>query len=229
MRKIVMIGMAVAVVGVIALGLLAGASGRVKANPLARHETANEPNSESEVARLQSSVETLSQAIAALAQRMDGLERSKRGRQSDSPQSANPGSNDSVQTPETRRQRAVNAKEEAMDRLEVIENSFRAENRDPAWAKTMVSKLETAFRDGGYAGTTVRSTDCRTTFCRMEVSHENAESSSNFELIRRQVPGSYYMQHLDADENGHTRTVAFFIREGRENENSIRSVMTASR
>jgi hypothetical protein len=115
-----------------------------------------------------------------------------------------------------------------MDRLQVIEDSFRAEKREQGWATPMLAKLDTAFKEGGFAGTKMVSTDCRTTFCRMEVAHENADSSLNFELIRRQVPGSYYMQHLEADEKGQSRTVAFFIRQGREKDNAIGAAMAAN-
>ena len=62
-------------------------------------------------------------------------------------------------------------------------------------------------------------------FCRMAVAHDSEESSLQFELIKRKLPGSYYIQHLDADESGQRKSVAFFLRRGSERENVIAQLM----
>lgn len=195
----------------------------VQAHP----QGAEQSQPSADVNRFAESIEMLGQSITALSHRMDGLEaRSNHRTTGNSPGADAPGESAAARrTPETRKQDLAYAREEAMDRLGVIEDSFRNEKRDQSWASGMITKLDSTFRDGNFAGTKLVSTDCRTTFCRMEVSHENADSSSNFELIRRQVPGSYYMQHLEPDENGQSRTVAFFVREGRDKENAIGSIM----
>lgn len=182
--------------------------------------------------RLEESVETLTKAVNSLVTRIGRLEQ-RQSVPADPPQPSaaetrqkNEGREHPV---ESRQERIAQAREAAMEQLDVIEDSFRAERREEAWARPMQAKLESTFREGGFEGTQMVGTDCRATFCRMEVTHDGFDSQINFEEIRSKIPGSYHMQKLEPDASGKSRTVAFFIREGREEQNVIRSLMTAQR
>lgn len=189
-----------------------------------------ELNGENE--RLEESVETLTKAVNSLVARMGRLEQRQlvpAQAPQPSPDSTRVKDERPERTVESREERIAQARDAAMEQLDVIEESFRAERREEAWARPMQAKLESTFREGGFEGTQMVGTDCRTTFCRMEVTHDGFDSQVSFEEIRSKIPGSYHMQKLEPDASGKSRTVAFFIREGREEQNVIRSLMTAQR
>lgn len=95
------------------------------------------------------------------------------------------------------------------------------ESRDVVWAEESEQRIQTAFDQGKFVGTEIRDIECRTTFCRVDARHEDQSGFSSFELIKRQIPGSYVIQQVEDDENGKPRTLAYFVREGQEKNNAI--------
>jgi hypothetical protein len=187
--------------------------------PLEHGAQARVQPSSSESSRLTSAIAALTQSIAALQQRVERIEDIKEL----------PDDQPAANTPEARQRSSTEQKAEALERLDTIEESFRSEPRDQVWAKEMESTLHQAFVAGNFQGTRALETDCKATFCRMAVEHDTPESSLQFELIKRQLPGSYYIQHLDPDANGHSKSVAFFLRRGAERENVIAQLMSSPR
>jgi hypothetical protein len=60
----------------------------------------------------------------------------------------------------------------------------------------------------------------------MDIEHEDEASSLFFEKILREIPGSYYMQHLDSEQTGgKPRTVVFFVRIGMEADSALSRVI----
>lgn len=116
------------------------------------------------------------------------------------------------------------ARAEAMERLQTIDNSFIAENRDDGWAFEMEERLDEVFQSGGFEGTQIVSSACKLSFCRIEVEHEGQDAQNGFEDFRRSVPGNFYMQRLENGEEP-PRTVAFFVREGFEKNNVLHDMM----
>ena len=112
------------------------------------------------------------------------------------------------------------ARERAQAQVEAFDQALDAEVRDEGWAAEMEGMIAFASQRELYQGSTISTPSCKSTFCRFEAFHDGRDSKDNFELIRRELPNSYHMQHFD-QEDGSSRTVMYFIREGEEMNNVI--------
>ena len=109
----------------------------------------------------------------------------------------------------------------AIEKLRPMNDAFEEEERDHEWSSTMEQNIQSAFESGEFNGTTIISSSCKKTFCRMEVHHQDVESSFDFEKIVNMVGGNFYMQHLEIDDDGTSNTVSFFIRQEMRESNII--------
>jgi hypothetical protein len=122
------------------------------------------------------------------------------------------------------------ARREALERLVTIDRSFELESRDNSWASETETIIEGAFAALNAPNTTLLSADCKSSFCRVEATHKDHSSRSSFELIKRAIPGNYYIQQIDPEDrggDGHYKTVAYFVRKGHEDRNALYDVMYA--
>ncbi len=115
-----------------------------------------------------------------------------------------------------------------MERLRELNQSFQAEQRDGDWATQMEGRISSALQQESFGKTTVVSSSCRSSLCRVEARHEDRASSDAFELLRREIDGNFYLQHINPDDlhgDGTLRTVVYFVRPGRERDNALYDVM----
>ncbi|WDE02159.1 hypothetical protein [Thalassomonas actiniarum] len=112
------------------------------------------------------------------------------------------------------------AKERAQAQVATFDHALDQEVRDEGWAAEMENMISFASQRELYQGSTITSPSCKSTFCRFEASHDDIGSKDNFELIRRELPNSYHMQHFDLG-GGSSRTVMYIIRQGEEMNNVI--------
>jgi hypothetical protein len=145
---------------------------------------------------------------------------------------AAPRGNTDHATEELSAQAIKERRKRAMEQLELVNRSFQGEARDASWAARMESHVQDVLARGSYGKTTVLNSSCRTSLCRVEAIHEDRESSDAFETVHREIEGASYIQHVEPDDvngDGRLRTVAFFVREGHEQENALYDVMYARR
>jgi hypothetical protein len=196
-------------------------SRRLKVNGPASKQAVMEAKPQSDEATLVAKVDRLTNAVAALTDRINEIEGNK----------ARPGSkreSDVKKAALLRPSDPVEDRARAVRRLTGITEVFEREGRDGVWANAMESTLRRAFDSGHYDGSMVLAITCQTSTCKMEVQHEDPASSHGFERIVRDVPGNFYMQHLDSDQTGgKPQTIAFFVRKGREANSALARAMSA--
>lgn len=104
---------------------------------------------------------------------------------------------------------------EAREIVAAVEAYLVAEPVDPAWSRAAESDAESALRGEAMRGSAFLRADCRSTLCRVEVTHESDEARDRFvDVVPRTEPfhhGGFAYQV--PDENG-PRTVFFVAREG---------------
>lgn len=105
-------------------------------------------------------------------------------------------------------------------RVRYFDNAFEHEERDPKWSDEMEQVVDKAFTEGNFKGTTLLSSACKQTFCRIEAEHADEQSSAQFEAIKHDVPGSFYMQRIDDGGDAPPRTLMYFLRGGHLDKNS---------
>jgi hypothetical protein len=129
------------------------------------------------------------------------------------------------QTPE-----AIKAlRKEAIGRLQEIDQKMELESRDNAWATGAEAEITNLFNQGSYGKTRLTGVSCRSSVCRVEAAHEDQDSSLAFEQIRRGIPGDFHMQHIDPEDDGTRRTVAYFVRPGHKEESPLYDMMYTQR
>jgi hypothetical protein len=100
-----------------------------------------------------------------------------------------------------------------------IKLSFEQEAVDTAWSAMATSTIEKAFQLPELADGKLSTVDCRTTMCRLEISHDKTLELNkrtlfeNYLLIRlaKELPIAR-IQHEDQPETG--RTIGYFVRKG---------------
>ncbi|WDE06735.1 hypothetical protein SG34_007475 [Thalassomonas viridans] len=112
------------------------------------------------------------------------------------------------------------AQERALAQVAAFDQALDEEVRDEGWAAEMESMISYASQGELYQGSKIGSPSCKSSFCRFEAFHDGMDSQDNFELIRRELPNSYHMQHFDTG-GGSSRTVMYVIRQGEEMKNII--------
>ena len=97
-------------------------------------------------------------------------------------------------------------KAEYLRRFETVDRSFTDEEREDAWAGDKEAELGKVFAAGKYKGTRLVSTACKSSFCRMEAEHDTMDNGVDFERIRRDVGGNFYLEHFEATGSTKART-----------------------
>lgn len=160
-----------------------------------------------------SEIDSLKKRIDELTKKIDTLENRTAKKEDEESES----SSNEEKPPLDRKER----KQRAIERVRKVDEVFYAEARDQAWAEELEKTLTTTFDNGDFLNTDLIGTECKATFCRMEVSHMDDDSSIKFEDITHLIYMSYYIQHIDADKDGVSSSVAYFIRNGQERNNAI--------
>jgi hypothetical protein len=109
---------------------------------------------------------------------------------------------------------------------------FEHEERDEGWAAPAEAHLNAVLRSSTFAGSRILASGCKKSLCRVEARHDSVDSRDTFELVRRELPGNYRIQHIEPDDTGGDstlRTIAFFVRPGHERENPLFDAMYSPR
>lgn len=102
-----------------------------------------------------------------------------------------------------------------------LQEQFLTEPYDSDWANMAEQKLMTRFFEASPEGSQLSEAACRTTFCRIDVSHSDPEAEQRFlaafaasgEFINDEKQGFY---SREVDYNGAIRTMFFYARKGHE-------------
>jgi len=105
-------------------------------------------------------------------------------------------------------------KERAYNQMATFNDALEREDRDESWATGMEETISFATQLEKFNGSSFSSPTCKSTFCKVEVHHEDNESRDTFEFIRREIPNSYHIQHFE--EGGELRSVMYLIKQGEE-------------
>jgi hypothetical protein len=160
--------------------------------------------SENDVARL-------ADQLSATQRRLDSLESTaKRPPEPEPPKATAPPARRPVSREEMERRQAR--------RVERVEEAVQSEPRDASWAPTFEKEIQQAVQDAaGAAGSySVKALSCRTSVCRMELSHQNESDQLAF-LQKFQTHLPYAAAtHLGPVQrgDGSFTTVAHFVRVG---------------
>lgn len=104
-------------------------------------------------------------------------------------------------------------------RLEAIEATLRGEAIDATWAAQATDAVEQAFEDKALEGSVLDALECRSTLCRVEVTHPNPTARADFMLRFPMMVGpvlpSTTTQLIEADD-GSSTTWIYLARQGHE-------------
>jgi len=116
------------------------------------------------------------------------------------------------------------AETEAADKARLEEASarltseFEGESRDPTWSKQAETTIEKALQSRSHERSKVTSVDCRSSFCRVDVAHddENARMSFVQEMF---APPTFWTGERVAlrttDARGRSSTVLYLGKDGK--------------
>jgi hypothetical protein len=107
-------------------------------------------------------------------------------------------------------QRALEAREKT------VESALESQPVDRNWAQDVASTVSAAMSEPELAGSSIERLDCRSTICRIEISHVDQAARDNFfaafQLDVHSLPNGMMIPREGA--NGRPATLAFFSREG---------------
>ena len=103
-------------------------------------------------------------------------------------------------------------------RLAWLDEALDDEHTDSSWAGDTEAVLTAAFEQGRFEGSSVRDIHCKTSFCRVEVEHNDNIAGMKFEHFARAQPMSYYLQPIEDEDGTRTTTVLYTARQGYENK-----------
>jgi hypothetical protein len=104
----------------------------------------------------------------------------------------------------------------AEQRIEQIETSFQGEAQDASWAQSTSDKIYQFLESEMLTGTSIIDLECRSTVCRIEVSHRSFDDQENFDLnFGVDMPHAFSKFTLSRTEHddGTTSTVMYAFRE----------------
>lgn len=166
--------------------------------------------------RQESGAGTMHSELSRLQNEVRGL----RQRLEDSDKLASDDDADVTDTgPETPKDREVLAQEQQQrhfERMQVIETSFQREPIDTQWSADTANLINQALERDELKQTQVVDTECRSTLCRLEITHPDLDAAGEFEhlfpmQVAKTLPQmSYHHQQLD---DGSTSTVIYMARE----------------
>lgn len=88
--------------------------------------------------------------------------------------------------------------------------------RDRDWAAGAEESLRAAFAEGAFRGSSAERVDCRTTLCRLELTHADAEAAEAFPQLAMASPAFAWggSVHRVTGDDGVERSVLYAVREG---------------
>ena len=99
--------------------------------------------------------------------------------------------------------------------MELVENEFRQEYEDKAWAEQTRNTIQKALESEHLAGQYPRTVECRSTRCRVEISHDDPQKLNGFVLWLPQalaeVLPNFSMRQID-ETGGYTTQIFYFSR-----------------
>lgn len=72
------------------------------------------------------------------------------------------------------------SKREVSDRLNQLELAIQQQDTDPSWSDFANEQIATVVSSGDFSGSNVITSDCRSSFCSLDVQHEDQESMEKF-------------------------------------------------
>ncbi len=102
-----------------------------------------------------------------------------------------------------RRSEETSPEEQDEEAVEVLEEALRSESVDPEWSKAMEDRIGTFFDTAQLAGSSVRRVDCKSTLCRLDVTHDSTDARKRFvagvpDMI---PPKSTAFGHVEGDDD----------------------------
>jgi flagellar motor protein MotB len=116
--------------------------------------------------------------------------------------------------PEEQQQLQKEADQAHAKQLQALEQRLQNEPKDRAWTEQVKAVVDAAGARPEMSGSTIQALDCRTTLCRMEVSHAEEASQQRFwGTVGADFPifGSGTLSHKE-NPDGTVVTVAYFTR-----------------
>lgn len=161
-------------------------------------------------------VDLLKQDVAQLRQKLNELASTQLAQAGTSaPTSIERTPSQPVDTsPEERRAAADRRSKEALSKLE---GALQAEDVDNSWLHDVQSKLQSVFQRDTLSGSTLATSDCRTSMCRIEITHEAGTDATEFqsEFVSETAelfPQGIFQQVTGPD--GKQVTIGYFARDG---------------
>lgn len=111
----------------------------------------------------------------------------------------------------------VEMRHRADENAEHLQQAVFSEARDPVWdsqAETEIRKLDALF-----AGSKIRTTECRRTMCYIDVVHDDMAAFSNWSMRAALEPSEAFASRLSirfAEPDGKVSTKIFLVRKGEE-------------
>lgn len=114
-----------------------------------------------------------------------------------------------------RERRVEEARARSKERLEFLATALDTEPRDRAWGSQMESRVTSAVSPAAYPGTHIESMDCRSTLCRIVLSHDDANAEAAIGTFPMAVPDfAEGVLSASNDEKGRSLTIGYFARAG---------------
>ncbi len=111
------------------------------------------------------------------------------------------------------------AKLQEETRLEAIEATLRGEAIDATWAAQATDAIEQTLEDKALEGSVLHALECRSTLCRVEVTHPNPTARADFMLRFPMAVGlvlpSMTVRPIEGDDGSSTSSI-YLTREGHE-------------
>jgi len=118
-------------------------------------------------------------------------------------------------TPADRERRIEEDRARSRERMEFLATALDREPRDRAWGSQMESRVTNAVSPVAFPGTHVESTDCRSTLCRVVLSHDDANAAAAIGTFPMSVPDfAEGVLTASNDAKGRPLTIGYFARTG---------------
>lgn len=123
--------------------------------------------------------------------------------------------------PESNVEMVSNGKSKQDETIMALQEQFYTEAYDEVWAAKTEQHLRGLFSKKQASGNQIEQAACRSTFCRIDVSHDSVETEREFiaafavsgQFIDDSQQGYY---HREADGSGSVRTIFYLARKGHQ-------------
>lgn len=178
----------------------------------------SENDAETRLRRLEAQVQTLGQQLQTQQQRLDRsseelarLTQALERQQFDSQIASRDESSSATEPPSPQAEQA-----EAQERLALLDRQIVSEGIDRRWSGPATEQIQAALADGALAGSTLSSTRCQTTLCRVEVDSRDLVALDQFlgEFPARLGWSTNSYSQVTTHEDGSATLVLYISREG---------------